>query len=291
MSKEFKIDFIGIGAPRCATGWVFNILKEHKEVCFSFVKETQFFNMDYNYEKGLAYYENFFKGCPEGQIKGEFTPAYYLQEKTAQRIKNNFPRVKLLIVLRNPMQRAYSHYLFNKTRGVPVKSTFEKEIERNPQYINDGFYYRHLSKFLKYFNSNQVLVVIYEDIILKPEKTAEKIYKFLNIDYKFIPSSLNKIINSYNSSYLKIPLINQIMQKIWRKTRGYQLGRKALIFFKLLGLNKVAKFVLEVNRAEKKSGSAKEQIRSGTNKKLKEIFESDIKKLENFIGRDLSFWQ
>src|SRR6056297_562433 len=108
--KEFNIDFIGIGAQKAGTSSIFHFLKEHPEICTSSKKEIHFFDKEYNYLKGIKFYRKFFNNCSSKNIKGEFTPRYIYHPKVAQRIKKYFPDVKLIVSLRNPIERAISHY-------------------------------------------------------------------------------------------------------------------------------------------------------------------------------------
>ena len=164
MNKNFKVDFIGVGFSRSGTTWVARMLKEHPEICFSSIKETHFFDEEYNYEKGIDFYKSFFK-CSGKKITGEFTPEYYVHPQVAKRIKTLFPDVKLLFVMRNPMERAFSHYLYRKRKtGKPKNMNEIFDESKNPiqaQIIPPGFYYRHIQQFLGVFDRDQMLFLIH----------------------------------------------------------------------------------------------------------------------------------
>ncbi|MBA7620387.1 hypothetical protein ES703_27736 [subsurface metagenome] len=252
--RGFKVDFIGIASLRCGTTWISRCLAEHPEVCFSSIKEINFFGT--NYVKGLEYYKSFFKNCDgkinfykdcEGKlsfnkdygkkIKGEFTPGYYLYNEAPQRIKKHFPDVKMIACLRNPIEQVLSHYRYKIKTGQKVHPNLIKELSQTPRnriYFVYGFYYQHLSRFLKYFDPENILILIYEDALNDPAQFIKSIYQFLKIDENFIPSMLHKKINTTPK---------------------------------------------------------KERMDKATRKMLREMYNNDIEKLEKLIGRDLSLWK
>ena len=120
--KDLNVDFIGIGAERSGTTWVSNCLNDHPEICFSKQKEIFFFNKldrhflkleNLRYKRGINWYKGFFNHCAPGAIKGEFTPTYLFCPYAPRRIKSYFPNVKIVVCLRDPVERAFSQYLHN----------------------------------------------------------------------------------------------------------------------------------------------------------------------------------
>jgi len=105
-------NFLGLGAQRCGTTWIYECLREHPDVFMSQRKEINFFSDIYsnNYYKGISWYSNFFIYSNEEKIKGEITPEYLLDDKAPIRIERNLGQIKFLVVVRNPVQRAFSAY-------------------------------------------------------------------------------------------------------------------------------------------------------------------------------------
>lgn len=194
MKSSFRVDFIGVAGMRCGTTWIYRCLAEHPQICFSSQKETCFFNN--NYLRGLEYYKSFFKHCNcDKKIRGEFTPAYYIHEKIAERIRKHFPDVKILACLRNPIERILSHYRFKIKIGQKVHPSLAKELSLRPAYLIGGFYYQHLNRFFKYFDPENILILIYEDALNNPAKFIKNIYKFLGVNENFVPTMLHKRAN------------------------------------------------------------------------------------------------
>jgi len=219
MIKNFKVDFIGIGASRCGTTWISKCLAEHPEICFSKKKETHFFHK--NYRKGIQYYKKFFKHCDKNKIKGEFTPGYFAVPGTAKKIFDCFPETKLIVSLRNPIERAYSEYFYNLTREIEDKTIFEEALRGRfkNKYLKRGKYYTNLKRFLDLFPEENILILVYEDIKENPVKFIQKIYKFLNVDPTYIPETLKKYVNtsSVKRKIYFIPFLNKTIYRIRKK--------------------------------------------------------------------------
>ncbi|HEY4497926.1 MAG TPA: sulfotransferase, partial [Candidatus Paceibacterota bacterium] len=205
MSNNFKIDFIGIGAAKSGTTWIARMLEEHPNVCMSEPKEVAYFNelhrqgkqyfyrdkekSMYNpdFHKPLSWYARHFAHCKHGQKKGEFSPVYFYDEKAAAEIKKHFPDAKLIVCLRNPIDRAYSDYWMIRETFKLEKSSFEEALQNDPLHIEKGLYFKQLSRYLKLFPREQIHIIFYDDIKEKPENTIRALYAFLGVNSSFIP--------------------------------------------------------------------------------------------------------
>lgn len=292
MDSSFKVDFIGVGALRCATTWISQCMADHSQICFSSTKETLFFNRDYNFKKGIDFYKNFFKDCGAGKLKGEYTPSYYLDENVAKKIKELFPDVKIFLCLREPVDRSIDHYIYDKRKGM-VSTPFAKLMkEGTSRYITDSFYYEHLSKFLRHFKPENVMIAIFEDINKDKEAFIKKIYRFIGADENMMPDIYSKGANSIGDVGYKFLFINRFvnLRKDLKKSMG---GRILIAFLKAIGVNWVIKMILEVNSSKEiipKDNSEMEEIKKVHGKELAKIYFEDIKKLEGLIKINLNHW-
>ena len=132
------VDFIGIGAQRSGTSWVYACLYEHPEICIP-IKEIHFFSRP-RYENGTLWYEEHFATCGVGKRCGEFSTSYLYSDVTAERIHKHYPEVKILAILRNPITRALSQY-GNAIKGgeIPESMTFTE------YYTTETVSYTHLN--------------------------------------------------------------------------------------------------------------------------------------------------
>lgn len=288
MKNDFKIDFLGIGAGKSGTTWIFHCLKEHPQICCSSKKETAFFRKfipgrydDGKYEKGMEWYKTtYFNHCPRGAIKGEFCNSYISDPDSPNLIKKHFPKVKIIVSLRNPMDRAFERY-YSKWRGLRNKErpkTFEKALEIEPKIIGDGFYYKHLKKYFKLFPKENILVLIYEDIEQDPIGFIQKIYQFLGVNPEFIPQNgYNKTMNSREDISMR-KLREQIQKTI--------KGQKIFKIFRWLKIYNLIKYIFSLFLS-----AYLPKLNPKTRKYLYNLYKEDIKNLEKLINRDLSFWK
>jgi len=291
-NNNFKVDFIGVGVPRAGTTWIYECLKEHPQICVSSTKETYFFNHLKNSEQLFENYKQFFKKCDAQKIKGEFSTTYLYNTQAMHLIKKYFPQTKLIVSLRNPIERAYSYYFHIKSEQL-FNDTFEEYLKKNPEIINHGKYDYHLKKYLKHLDKNQILILFYQDIKNNPSKTIKKLYNFLEVDDSFVPYKLNKQINPSDKSVYKISFINPLqlnkLKNIFLKTF---LTKTILKLFKIIKLNRLANFILRHNRKNQftRKKTTKPIMNSTTRQYLKKIYQPDIQSLEKLIKKDLSFW-
>ena len=292
MNKK-NINFIGIGAPRSGTTWVYECLKEHPQVCFSSKKELYFFDRKDNYERGLDFYYSFFDHCSEGLIKGEFTATYLSSNEAPSRIKSNFPDVKIIVCLRNPIERAYSHYLYDRA-SKRVEVDFEEALKKNEKYIKMGLYFNQISHYLKYFKKDQIKIIFYEDIKERPSELIKEVCDFLNIDKTYQSLSSGKVINPSTSNVYKINFLNlNNIKKITNKLKSNLLGRFLINSLKIFKLNKLTNYLIKKNRKGylDRRPIDKNPIQEETRKMLQRRFKEDISNLEKLTNKNLNYWR
>ncbi len=296
MEKEnFKIDFVGAGASRCGTTWISKCLAEHPEVCFSRKKEAHFFHDDNNFSKGLSFYKKFFAECPNNKIKGEFTPGYFANRDTARRISEYFKDVKIIFSLRNPIERAYSEYFYNKCREIDSGLTFEEALEGpfSGRYLGRGNYFSNIEPYLKQFPRKNILILIYEDIEKDPIGFMKNVYRFLGVDDSYVAESAEKYVNTspVKEKIMHFPSYNKFITFLKRRHQNPVILflRKVL---KPLGVTKLIHWLFDVNY--KHTGNTQEKkpaMKKETRTKLFNYYQGEIKKMEELLGRDLSFWK
>ncbi len=294
MKENFRIGFICIGPERSGTTWLYQCLKEHPEICVSEPKEVNFFNSTQsfwrkdligksNYEKGLDWYKKHFNHCGPGKkIIGEFTPIYLHSPEVPERIHKHFPDTRLILILRNPIERLYSHYMYTKLKGFYELPSFEEVIEKERGFVEESLYNKHLQNYLKYFPRERLLIMIYEDIEKNPGAFVKEVFRFLEIDENFVPPSVNKTINPAGTVMVrnKILSIKDFVKKIPGGKLIIQLFKKTSFYKKL------------VDSLATKTGTVKAdygKINPETKKRLAEFYKKDIENLEKFLGRDLSW--
>lgn len=204
-------DFLVIGAQKSGTSTMFRYLTLHPQIYGSVKKEVHFF--DRNYGKGVNWYRSHFpmrKKLKNGCITGEASPCYLMFPHAAERISQLLPEVKLIILLRNPVDRAVSHY-FHEVRGgrenLPIDEALEAEENRirpeliklqqdktyhsisyrNYSYKMRGVYIDQIKSYLQFFNRNKLYIIKSEEFFENPLATLKGLFAFLEVDESFIP--------------------------------------------------------------------------------------------------------
>ena len=212
-----KVNLVGIGASRSGSTWLSACLAEHPEITFSEPKEVHYFDDEVGFAKGPDYYHSFFTPAPN-QTYGEYTPGYFTTPLVAERLHDYNPDAKLIILLRNPIDRAYSEYLYNKGREFEDAATFSEALTgpRRERYLGRGHYAELLKPFFDRFPAEQIFLRRYEAIKTDPATVLQELYTFLAVDPAFTPSSLKQQINVSRggASINHLPFLNNIIGKV-----------------------------------------------------------------------------
>ncbi len=222
-------NFLIIGAPRSGTDFLSYALKQHPNISFALNREIHFF--DRNYEKGLEWYQQYFLQC-ENELIGEKTANYLISSESCENIYEFSPDVKLIISLRNPIHRVFSHYTNWIGKGaINSEITFKECINKHPEIINIGYYTAYIQKFLKRFPKRNIHILFFENLIENPQKELDAILIFLGakepfqfsirkknesyplIKYRFIPRMLGQIMYKHFFSKIKTVFFKLIYHK------------------------------------------------------------------------------
>lgn len=210
-SLKRKVDFLIIGTQKGGTSALDHYLRQHPHICMGKEKELHFFDNDAffsNTPVDYSIFENQFVFSDTTIIAGESTPIYMYWKPCLERIYNYNKHIKLIIILRNPIQRAYSHWNMEVRRNAETESfsyCIKNEAARLQQvypmqhrvysYIDRGFYSHQIEQLLRYFPASQLCFIKYEDFKKRQEKTLHTIFDFLEVDcksYQFQPMEINK---------------------------------------------------------------------------------------------------
>lgn len=286
-----------VGAAKSGTTSLHNYLKQHPDIFMSDHKEPHFFiNNEIGTNripKGISKYDDYialFKNSESYKYRGE-SSAMYLQFpdisiKNINKYLND--NVKIIIMLRNPIERAFSGYQHVKRYNVMETLDFEeaiKECENRyfintnftpaSRYINIGLYYNMVKKFKANFKEN-IHIVIYDDFIADTQNELSKIFSFLNISECVINTNEKYMVGGWQwkSSFLKKLFLKK---NFFKKLIGFILPFQS--FKKILRNSLVKVFSIPVVK-----------MKDATKSSLLNLYKEDIKKLSNIIDRDLKIW-
>jgi len=282
MNAKLKLPtFLILGAQKSGTTTLHGALELHPQVFTAQPKELSFFNKEENFRKGIEWYARFFENWRDEKVAGEGTPSYLWDERVPARIKRFLPDAKFIVLLRNPVTRAYSAYWYAYIGGGETLS-FEKALEMEPQraklgdairgfssYVDRGHYVRQLKRYFNLLNRNQFLILIFEEYVRNPRTTLKQVSDFLEIDCT--EDYLDKAIN--------------VKQNVSRVPRSRQVHR--MVPFLLGNFHFLGRVVRYLNLKPGKYPPMKEQ----TCQKLQDIFRQEIIELEELLDRDLDIWK
>lgn len=183
-------NFLIVGAQKCGTTSLHNVLSQHPEVSMSQVKEINFFTLDYKFRRGKDYYSSYFTKNQQTKAIGESSPSYLCYPNVHRKILSTLGQIKIVIILRDPIKRAYSQYWDNRRQLKETSSETEiidkyLEAEYSPHrkgYFSRGVYYPDVRKYIDTFGNQNVKVIILEDLLKSQTPQLRSLYAFLEID-------------------------------------------------------------------------------------------------------------
>ena len=282
-----KVNLFIVGTPKAGTTSLHHYLNEFPEILMSIRKETDFFSHREIQEQGLYYgssrintltkYNRLFSDWIDESIIGEASVSYLFYPDVPERIKLYNDNSKIIIMLRNPTERAFSHYLMDYRLGL-TSDSFEEEFDKKTtlnfqQYFLLGNYFHQVKRYLDIFGKENVHIIWYSNFKEKTENELNKVISFLGLNTNF-RVDFNKIHNSF--SMPKNNFIRKIYSIVWlRKTLSFLLPTNILIYIKKVFFNE----------------DNKPKLSKKTRELLCKYYLSDIESLEELLSVNLSQWK
>jgi hypothetical protein len=177
-------DFVIIGAQKGGTSFLYHLLTRHPLVEPAARKELHFFDRQGFFDKGAEWYRRCFPppkwNDGRRSITGEATPYYLFDPPVAKRMAEVVPRARLIVLLRNPIDRAYSHYQMQVKRNTETRP-FEEAVEQPTSYLSRGIYIDQLLHWFEFFSQEQMLILKSEDFFQRPVETLKVVLDFLDL--------------------------------------------------------------------------------------------------------------
>ena len=262
-------NFFLAGFQKCATTWLHHCLQEHPAVFVPPVHGIYFF--DINYHKGIDWYRRFYEDQESELVVGDTTVAYARLPWVASRIAEFNPDAKIILCMRNPIERAYSHYWHEKRSG-RISYDFGEvltNIDVFQDWVVTGFYARHIEPFLKHFEAERILYVLNDDVERRPDETLEGLYGFLDVESGFRPRILTERVNRAWSR--AVPFGARIPKRGLRARVWWRWGAPA-----------------------RPPGGAPSEYAGGMPEEifdeLVKIFRPEVRRLSDLLERDLGSW-
>ena len=288
-------DFVIIGAARCGTTSLHAYLREHPRVFMSSEKETDYFSLgDLPPDevpalaaawraKTRAEYERFFRDAGDARAVGEASPTYLFYPRSAERMRQAIPDAKLICVLRDPVERAYSHHALARKMGFETEPDFEAAVALEDErwrsdrsmrftYVRASLYHDGLAEFFRRFPRDRILVLPFEELAADTAGTMRRIHEFLGVDPEFVPD----VGIRHNRSMLpKIGLVREAFGRPFRLRRFLQR-------------NLPPRLVTQLGNVIMRPPPG---IPSDVRARLLPRFVDDVRRLEDLLARDLAAWR
>jgi len=205
MARRILPSFLIIGTPRSGTTSLARYLGAHPEAFMCGRKELHYF--DLHYDRGLDWYARQFARAGGKRAVGEATPQYIYVEEALARIAQVLPEAKLIVLLRNPVDRAYSHYWYRRAHGLEDRPFDEIVAAELPAlsthlplrrvYLEQGRYLKYLEQVCRYFPRDALHVEIFEDLRDSPARVYASVCRFLGVAEGFRPPNLGQAVNRF----------------------------------------------------------------------------------------------
>jgi hypothetical protein len=283
-------NFLIIGAMKSGTTALYYYLEQHPQVYMSPVKEPDFFcfeareGLEGSAITSVETYRNLFKGVSGERAIGEASHCYIYEPKAVERIKHYVPEAKHIAILRNPVDRAHSHFLHMIRNGTEPVTDFAQALRedtrrKDPQdYVGRGLYYGQLKRYFDAFGRDRVRVYLYEDLSDAPLDTLRDTFRFLEVDATFVPDiSLRRNV----SGYPKYKTLDMVL-------RRPSLIKQALKLYLPAGLR--WRLSRAFDNLKTRNLLSPPPIQPEVRRRLIEVYRQDILKLQVELGRDLSRW-
>lgn len=171
-------NFLYVGPDKAGSSWLHEMLIKHPDVYLTPAKDLYYF--DRYYDRGPAWYAAQFRDARAETIVGEVCQDYLFHPEAAARIHATLGPVKVMVCLRDPVERAWSSYLYMRKHGIGP-DTFSEALRSRPELLEHGRYASGLDRFLELFPREMVHVALFDDLVADPQAFLDEVTGFLGI--------------------------------------------------------------------------------------------------------------
>ena len=291
-------NFLCIGAPKSGTTSLYDVLKQHKDVFLPTFKEPHFFDSNKSWNKGVEWYQSSYYAKASHQCVGDFTPTYLSNNLAPGRIRKVLGnQVKFVVILRNPIDRAYSHYLHTK-RDQHENLSFIEALEEEEQRLNkyrkendhigmirfayqeQGMYAKQLDRYFKLFDRGQFYITTFDDFVSKQEHVIKEVCAFLGLQHQ---EGMQYVLQSNKSSEARSVALKNLIKK---PSMIKKLAKWLVPSFAIR--QKLRNYVQALNNKSIEKKPLSEIDRKNC---YQRYFKQEIQSLEDLLSINLTHWK
>ncbi len=278
-------NFFIVGAGKAGTTSLYHYLKQHPDVFLPAVKEPHYYSFrgvrphgpwkDVEYIKDKSIYEALFDTWDGHKAIGEVSASYLYYPEAATGIKKDIPGAKIIIILRSPIERAFSNYRHLIRIGLERNRNFGEVIRDDSasafDYLTQGFYHAQVARYLSTFGRDNVMVVLYSELVDSAGNLMQDFCHYLEIDSTF--HFITDTRHNRDSGYPRLPRFHLLIKKLnISKLLNRTLKRKVKAFFTPIYYHEM-------------------QLKQEDFHYLLNLYSADIDKLAQLLNRDLGHWK
>lgn len=268
-------NFLFIGPDKAGSTWLYEALKQHRQVYLSPVKELFFF--DRFYDEGWDWYSRYFRGAGKHhRVVGEICHDYLFSPIACERIARDLPEARLMVCLREPSQRAFSEYLYLIKLGL-LGCDFETALQQECQLIDNGRYATHLSRYLEHFHRDQIFVAVFDDLTVDPQRYFDKLCDFLELERFHLSNELRETV---------LPAAKPRLRHVTKFARGIGWHMRRLGLPGAVGRIKDSALLSRLLYSSYKAGE-KPAMSPEAQRYLRGVFSPEIERLDAMLGTEL----
>ena len=289
-------DFIVIGAMKAGTTTLFEALRAHPDVFMANPKEPNYFSMDAVYQdRGRQWYRELFAGARADQVCGEASPSYTRAPRfpnTAERMAVDLPDVRLVYIMRHPVERFYSNYVFDRSFG--FNEPIEQTLSERPYVLETSRYIDQIRRYLDRFPSAQLHCIVLDDLRSDAAGVLSRLADFLGLQEPF-PSDSDEPAQANQRGEQHLVRQGNRLLSAARSVPGVGIATKAMpqsareacrrFVSETLPQSVLGK--LTTRRHLSRIQPLTEELRT----RLHDLLDPSTTELEGFLGRDLSHWK
>jgi len=271
-------NFLVIGAPKAGTTSLYHYLRLHPQVFMPATKELSFFVEQNNWPRGRAWYEEQFSGAVDAAAIGEASPRYTMYPQYAgvpARIADLLPDIRLIYLVRHPIERMRSHYLDHVIYGAE-KAPIEKALLDNPLYLNASRYALQMEQYMPHYPRERLLIIRSEELRHARAPTLRRIHEFLGVATDWIPADVEREFHRTADRRVPRRLLGAV-----RRLPGFRAVR-----YLAPRLRTELKTRVFMRQVDPRQSTIPDDLRG----RLEEMLRDDVRRLRRYLGDHFDGW-